>query len=67
VTGDHVVVEGEEVDVPFEELGPRLAEAAVARILPALQNPDGMDRFWVWESPLQAIEAMLAQQKAGKP
>ncbi len=66
VTGDHVVVEGDEVDVPFEELGPRLAEAAVARILPALQKPDGMDRFWIWERPLQAIEAMLAQQKAGK-
>jgi len=67
VTGDHVVVEGEEVDVPFEDLGMRLAEAAIARVLPALVKPDGTDRFWVWERPLQAIETLLAQQKAEEP
>ena len=67
VTGDHVIVEGEEIDVPFAELGPRLAEAAVTRLLPAFAKPEGIEKLWVWERPLQAIEAMLAQQKAGTP
>ncbi|MBA2538578.1 MAG: ATP-dependent Clp protease ATP-binding subunit, partial [Deltaproteobacteria bacterium] len=66
VNGDHVVVEGEEVDVPFKELGARLAEAAVARVLPALAKPEGqgVEKLWLWERPLQAIEAMLAEKKS---
>ncbi len=67
VTGDHVIVEGEEIDVSFADLGPRLAEAAITRLLPAFAKPEGVDKFWVWERPLQAIETLLAQQKAGTP
>ena len=57
VDGDHVVVGGEEVDVPFKELGARLEEAAVVRVLAALVKPEGFEGLWAWEKPIIVLPA----------
>ncbi len=66
ITGDQIMVDGEELEVPFRELGARLAEAAVARLIPALAKPDGIEKLWIWERPLQGLEALLAAEKDTK-
>jgi ATP-dependent Clp protease ATP-binding subunit ClpC len=63
VSGDHVTVDGEEVDVPWSELPERLAEAAAARLLPALAHSDGVEKLWQWSRPLQELETRLAAEK----
>ncbi len=60
---DHVTVGGDEVDVPYAELGPRLAEVSVVRLLAALPRQDLLDKLWVWERPVQNVEKLL---NAGK-
>jgi len=68
IDGDELVVEGEELDLPARELAARLAESAIARLLPALTTPEGVEKLWLWERPLQAIEAQIAAEKeAAKP
>ena len=68
VGGDRTLVDGEDIGVAWADLPARLAEAAVARLLGAHAKQDGVDALWMWERPLQAIEAMLeAQRKAKKP
>ncbi|HEU0031538.1 MAG TPA: AAA family ATPase [Kofleriaceae bacterium] len=54
IDGDHVIVDGDEVDVPWSELAARLPEVAVARLLPALAT-DAVDKLWIWEHPLAVL------------
>ncbi|MEO8705895.1 MAG: AAA family ATPase [Kofleriaceae bacterium] len=65
IDADHVVVDDEEVDVPWRELAERLREVAVARLIPALKT-DTIEKLWAWDRPLAAIEARLAALKAVK-
>jgi hypothetical protein len=48
--------------VPWRELPARLAEAAVARVLPAFAA-DTVEKLWAWEHPLADIERRLAMEK----
>jgi hypothetical protein len=59
VGGDRTIVDGEDVEIGWDELPARLAECAVARLLAAHARKDGLDELWAWERPLQAVEAML--------
>ena len=63
VNADRTLVNGEDIELPWAELPPRLEEAAVERLLEAHAKKDGIDALWLWERPLQAIEAMLKAQK----
>jgi ATP-dependent Clp protease ATP-binding subunit ClpC len=65
VNGDRTLVRGEDIEIPWSELAPRLAESAVTRLIDAhIKNKagdDNSDSLWVWERPLQEIEAQLAK------
>ena len=67
VNGDRTLIDGEDLDIAWSDLAPRLEEAAVVRLLAAHAVKDGIDTLWNWERPLQAVEAMLKAQKEGKP
>jgi hypothetical protein len=60
-TGDSVIVNEEELDVPWHELAQRLPEAAVVRVLDAHLHAghgcrfDQSARMWKWENPLAAL------------
>jgi len=64
VDGEHTTVGDDELAIPWPELGTRLAEAAVSRLLPALARPEGLEGLWVWENPVQAA---LAELEADEP
>ncbi|MGN6104106.1 MAG: hypothetical protein ACTHU0_03310, partial [Kofleriaceae bacterium] len=49
---DRTLVEGEELELPWRDLPARLAEAALARLLPALARPEGAEGLWAWSHPL---------------
>jgi hypothetical protein len=67
VGGERTLIDGDDLDIGWNELAPRLEEAAVVRLLAAHAVKDGIDTLWNWERPLQAVEAMLKAQKEGKP
>jgi hypothetical protein len=48
---DRTLVGGEELDVPWKELPARLAEAAVARLIAALQASE-LETLWRWSHPI---------------
>ena len=61
ISADRVTTAGEEVDAPWSELPRRLAEAAVTRLLSALDHKghgcryDELDKLWVYDNPLAAL------------
>jgi hypothetical protein len=59
VSGDAVVVDGEEVGVPWREAAKRLPELAVARILNAIAKPNALEKLWAWARPLETVEMQL--------
>nr|MDQ3298378.1 hypothetical protein [Myxococcota bacterium] len=61
VDSDRTTVDGDELDVPWRELGDRLAEAAVVRLLGALAKPDAIDALWKWEHPLPVVGSAEAK------
>ncbi len=63
VSGDAVIVDGDEVGVPWADVPKRLPELAVARVLAALGKPEGFDKLWSWARPLQDIEMNLRLAK----
>jgi ATP-dependent Clp protease ATP-binding subunit ClpC len=56
IAGDHVLVAGEQLDIAWADLAPRLAEAAIIRVLAARTARDGADPLWVWDHPLAELE-----------
>jgi ATP-dependent Clp protease ATP-binding subunit ClpC len=60
IEGGSVLVDGEELDVPWRELPGRLAEAAAVRLLGVLDKPDLYEQLWTWQHPLAGAEATLA-------
>jgi len=66
VGGERTLVEGDDVDITWDELPGRLTECAVTRLLSAHARKDGLDDLWMWEHPLQEIEAMLRKQAQEK-
>ncbi len=67
-TADRVTIDGDELDVPYTELAPRLAEAACARLLTAIEHQGhgcryDLEQLWKWENPL-SLHAL--QRVAGK-
>ncbi|MEO6771410.1 MAG: AAA family ATPase [Kofleriaceae bacterium] len=62
VTADRVTVDGDELEPPWSELAPRLAEAACARLLTALEHAGhkcayDLELLWRYANPLAAITA----------
>jgi len=62
VGSDRVAVDGDEQEVPWSELAPRLAEAAVARLLTGIEHQGhncqyDVDKLWRYDNPLAAINA----------
>jgi ATP-dependent Clp protease ATP-binding subunit ClpC len=65
IHAERLVTDGEDVEIAWGKLGPRLEEAAVTRILKAITaKPDALDSMWTWERPLAALERVAAQQEA---
>ena len=68
VNADRVLVGGDEIEPPWSELALRLEEAAVTRVLEAIEhqghncNYDKLDEFWVYANPLAASAAPEADQ-----
>jgi ATP-dependent Clp protease ATP-binding subunit ClpC len=68
VNGDRVIVDGDEIEPPWNELARRLEEAAVARVLEAIAHQghkcryDKIDEFWTYASPLAAAAAAVAKE-----
>jgi hypothetical protein len=63
VPADRVTVNGEEIEPPFSELPPRLAEAAVVRIIDGIAHQGhncgyDLDRRWQYDSPLSAVKTV---------
>jgi hypothetical protein len=56
---------GIDVDIEWDQLGPRLAERAAYRLQLARTRED-RDKLWVWERPLKALEA-ARNKKAEAP
>ncbi|CAN5909588.1 hypothetical protein BH11MYX2_BH11MYX2_27640 [soil metagenome] len=67
VDGDRTLVFGEDIEIPWSEIPQRLAECALTRLISAHEKDkngdDKSDELWLWERPLQAIEAQLAKAK----
>ena len=63
-----MLVGGDEVEPPWAELPRRLEEAAVVRILEAIQHQghkcrhDKIDEFWTYASPLAAAAQAVAEE-----
>ena len=63
VNADRVLVDGEEIEPTWKELPQRLEEAAVARMLEAIEHQghkcryDKIDEFWTYTSPLGVAAA----------
>ena len=61
ISADRVTTVGEEVDPPWSELPRRLAEAAVTRLVSALDHAghdcryDELDKLWVYTNPLAVL------------
>ncbi|MEP6863742.1 MAG: AAA family ATPase [Deltaproteobacteria bacterium] len=60
VPADRVTVDGDEIEPPWSELGPRLAEAACTRLLTALEHAGhkcayDLELLWRYTNPLSAI------------
>jgi ATP-dependent Clp protease ATP-binding subunit ClpC len=65
VPADRVTVDGDEIEPPWTELAPRLAEAACARMLTALEHAGhkcayDLELLWRYTNPLAAITAAQA-------
>ena len=60
VPGDTVIVNEEEIDVPYKQLAERFPEAAVVLIIDAIEHAghkcrfDRGDALWNWDNPLGA-------------
>ncbi|HEY5923016.1 MAG TPA: hypothetical protein VIV11_15155, partial [Kofleriaceae bacterium] len=60
VNADRVHVGGDEIEPGYKELAQRLEEAAVTRLLEAIEHQghgcryDKLDEFWVYENPIAA-------------
>ena len=65
INADRVSVNGDELEVPYGELASRLAEAACARLLTAIEHQGhncryDLDQLWKWEHPLKTLETLMA-------
>jgi hypothetical protein len=67
VNADRVLVGGNEIEPPWGELGRRLEEAAVTRVLEAFEHQghgcryDKLEEFWVYGTPLGLAAAAAAK------
>jgi ATP-dependent Clp protease ATP-binding subunit ClpC len=65
IPGDTVVVNEEELDVPWKQLAERFPEAALIHVIDALQHAghkcryDRSDTMWAWDNPLAALAQVV--------
>ena len=64
VAGDEMIIEGEETELAWADLGARAEEAAVVRFLLAAAKEDALAALWVWPNPVAQFRAALAAEKA---